>query len=777
MDIFSGEPDNLPVSIRKKVYSISIVLYATLLTTLHGQAQGQNADTLTRRLELLSDGIHPTSVYLRSSKDVYETMEDLWFKAYSVDLQQQALTDIDRTLYVQLIQASNDSIVWEEPYPLENGIASGNVYLDNSLAEGVYWLCGYTAHSLRGQHENFTDARRIEIVHNVEALLKEDTTPSSSEKKKNGSIHFNMFPEGGQLLSNSLNKVAFKATSDDGTPCAISGKLLENGNEILSFTSVHDGMGSFTFRPDIMKTYSVQLASPHEDQTFKLPDIQEQGLIMSVVDNRKDSLIVQVRHNGPDEKEPFYLRLQNRGMPMLVAIGAVKDSVTVSLPLADVSSGISEITLFNADFIPIGERLVYIRGHSDIAITAELSRPIVGTKEKITLRITARDQNNEPVRVQLGVVAYDNIYRRHTDAKDIRTHYLLSKHLKGNIHNPKYYFDDANHDRHEALDLLLLTQGWRSYLWNEYDLEKTINNTGEWVSDSINGRLYAKKKNARLPKAVIVFTAEQKDKRFVLVDDEGRFSIAPDEMDIGNTLYVTHPGDPEHFFAEIEDPLKRIAEMKPWENLAYPKNTIPMIKTNETGDEIDTAFVQRAIKIDEVVVSRRKESVFRDKYIAQLDSVAKYTNNMDRAHGGWLNCPACYSGEMPIEGKTYIIWTGPNPPTSHPFSFDHTNTKRIVYRYPKYTEEELLAMFGIARSKGYYPTKVFYSPVYDAEKGTSPDFRNTVLWKPDITTDENGNASLEFYSSDINTGFYGIVEGISENGAFGFSEFNFHVKK
>jgi hypothetical protein len=55
-------------------------------------------------------------------------------------------------------------------------------------------------------------------------------------------------------------------------------------------------------------------------------------------------------------------------------------------------------------------------------------------------------------------------------------------------------------------------------------------------------------------------------------------------------------------------------------------------------------------------------------------------------------------------------------------------------------------MNGLARIKGYYPKKEFYQPDYDKEQDPLPDYRNTLLWAPDIITDENGNATLEFFT-------------------------------
>ena len=58
-----------------------------------------------------------------------------------------------------------------------------------------------------------------------------------------------------------------------------------------------------------------------------------------------------------------------------------------------------------------------------------------------------------------------------------------------------------------------------------------------------------------------------------------------------------------------------------------------------------------------------------------------------------------------------------------------------------------------------------------------PDYRNTLLWAPTVLTDRNGEAQLEFFCSDIYTGFVGIIEGVSGDGKLGLESFEFKVLK
>jgi hypothetical protein len=275
----------------------------------------------------------------------------------------------------------------------------------------------------------------------------------------------------------------------------------------------------------------------------------------------------------------------------------------------------------------------------------------------------------------------------------------------------------------------------------------------------------------------MLFDAEQQHSQLITLDSRGSFWLSPENLKLSRNIYIKHFGEQQGFKLKIYDPFEPIHKIKPWRKINYPLEGTPA-KANEqvNGEDLFT-LTRGSIKLKAVEIQGKTAAVFRDKYVGHLDSIAKYKQLTDKVHGGWLNCPAGDGTERPVEGVTYTVWTGANPPASHPFSFNSTNSKQIVYHYPKYTEEELLKMFGLARSKGYYPKKEFYQPNYDQEPDPLPDYRNTLLWAPDIITDANGDATLEFFSSDINTTFYGIVEGISGNGMIGKSDFEFIVTK
>lgn len=73
----------------------------------------------------------------------------------------------------------------------------------------------------------------------------------------------------------------------------------------------------------------------------------------------------------------------------------------------------------------------------------------------------------------------------------------------------------------------------------------------------------------------------------------------------------------------------------------------------------------------------------------------------------------------------------------------------------------------------------FYAPVYETEHQKAsriPDFRTTLLWKPDITTDEKGSSAFSFYTSDIKGQYVGVLQGLDKEGRPASATFRFEVR-
>ena len=77
-------------------------------------------DNLANNYQELSNEHQRTEIYLQTNKDIYETQEDLWFKAYNLDAHLLMPSVIDSTLYVQLSKEYDTAHVWQGKFQISN---------------------------------------------------------------------------------------------------------------------------------------------------------------------------------------------------------------------------------------------------------------------------------------------------------------------------------------------------------------------------------------------------------------------------------------------------------------------------------------------------------------------------------------------------------------------------------------------------------------------------------------------------------------------------------
>lgn len=766
-------------------------LYFFILYSLHSFAQVNSIiiGQLAEQLQSVSNNNARDLVYLQTSKGIYETEEDMWFKGYVLDTQDFTPSIRSKTMFIQLIEDKTDTVVWEKKYEIENGFVNGHLFLKNDLTEGNYTLAAYSSHSFTKGAKEFYELKKITIVKTISP--KTIIIPI----EKDSIVHFSTFAEGGKLVSKIQNRLAFKAVNSKDLPVDVSGTLYENNIPLQQFKSIHAGMGALTFIPDADKKYHIELSEPKSvsDKKYDIAAIVPSGKTLNLLINAKEYLQFRVSQSEDSKPEKVFLRLQLRGVVYSIATGLLKKELIIKIPLKGLPQGIAEVTLFNENALPIAERLVYVNQDQKLTIKTELNKTDFTTREKVSLKIKVTDQKNQPVVAHLGLSVYDAIYQNKQDAKNIQSHYLLSTQLKGTIYNPAYYFDEKNKNRKEALDLVLLTQGWRDYVWNESNLqEKRV----PFIFDEIKGKVQLAKPDKKgiatdsSPKALTVFAAdENKEKELMLTDVAGFFTIEPKDLKKGEGGYtymkLMTPDKPKYQISIKEDSFEAINKERKTKTVIYPLPEIEKINLKEISPFTGRESINKLKEV--VITSKKKGQVFRDKYIGKLDSLYRIqspTVDFFCPLTNYLNCPPCKDGchssdrLKPVEGGVYIntsgyVWI------VQCHSYLNDDNSKVVYHYPNLTEAELLSLFNMTKLEGYYGKKVFYEAVYDEVTliDSTPDYRNTLFWKSDIITDENGEAIVDFFCSDINSLFLGTIEGVSGDGLLGANNFEFKVKK
>ena len=845
----------------KAMKFISLHKIKTLITTLmaiccvctSANAQ-QSSNTLSPQTDSLAQFVRnivtynsmfsQEKVYLHFDNTGYFMGETIWYKAYVVNPMGNRPNTLSRVLYVELLTPEG-RVLQSHKVKIENGQANGQLSLKDLLHAGFYEVRAYTALML-----NWPDApifSRVFPIFNAPETEGEDMyedpfitpTPhserrpdmrtSKEDKKKDNKlekVNIQFFPEGGNLVQGVTNKVAFKVIDKQGNLLSVSGKVYNSRNEqVASAQVIHQGMGQFNLKPAEGETYYMTLekAEVSSSEQFHLPAATSLGVAMTVDNTQDENIIVRVsRHEQMDTTQALGLTVMCRGRISHFEQIIWNDKATASLsfPKSELLEGVNQFTLFNTKGQVYADRLAFIPQKSSVHFSLSGTKKLYRPREKVEMNFKLTDSEGNPVRTMFSLAVRDADTETPTNQANggnITANLLLGSELKGYIHDIDYYFesDDATH--RQALDLLMCTQGWRRYNWEEmthpedfkvnYPAEEGILIRGNLTSTFRN-----RTKDGVDIKVYLYNGSGQTRRGSCLTDSIGQFAFLADdfngkwimniqtyeneklkEMNVNlekafapenrkfatneTTLYL-EDNVTQALSAQVEDSLKMYHEFgrTRWENL------LPTVEVEEDR-EWRSEFVRKWNNmIYEMEDERMRMDDTGEEYLVEfyrwLEETNSYftfeidTNNNLTARykgrpvrfmvsrvgtGGWLvennvsidviNLTVQDIEAIAISDKPNVEMALARYGLDSISNQDNTVVISIFVRNDYFRNREYI---GVRRTKiqGFTPAIQFYLPDYSyADLPDEKDFRRTLYWAPYVTTNKQGEASVEFYNT------------------------------
>lgn len=422
-------------------------------------------DTPTEYIELLEQRVssYPNEkVYIHHDKPAYAPGDDLWFKVYLVDARSHLQITPSRLVYVDMLD-QQDSIISTRAIKIDSSYSSGDITIPEDVETGDYMLRGYTNY-MRNFDETFFFSKRIKIVG---AGDSEAESLQGQGRQQNVSIDF--FPEGGDLVVGLKSKVAFKCINEDGLGQQADGTIVDDhGEQVAILRTLHRGMGYFEFTPVAGRSYKAIVQNDNKEFEFSLPKSKDEGYVLQVNPSHKDYLTIKVNHSEPSKLENAFIIGHIRGEPAMV-LQDLKNGKLLRLPKAQLPEGVLHITLFDDKSRPAAERLIYVDNEkSTIAVNTELTTPNVAPKElaKIALRIS-KDLIDTVGIANLSVSITDKTLFPILSGSDISNYLLLDSELYGSVEDIEYYFTERTRKKRVLLDLVMMTNGWRRFNWDD----------------------------------------------------------------------------------------------------------------------------------------------------------------------------------------------------------------------------------------------------------------------------------------------------------------------
>ncbi len=755
--------------------------------------------------------------YLRTDKEVYTRGETIWFSAYLLNAATNRPTVLSNLLYVELINDS-DSILTTYNIKIEEGVGRGDIRLVDSLSEGIYRLRAYSNY-MRNFDESFIFSKPIKILD-----FSRDTR-TSENKPELRQIDIRFFPEGGDLVSGQINYVAFKATNESGYGVPVNGTIVdETGEELLTFDSEIKGMGKFLLNPVAGKKYFAKYTVSDVEFSRDLPVVRESGYVLNGRQT-EDKTFLTVKPAGDLSMEGSFLVGHASG-DLFLALPTPEGQpyLYAPLPADQMPNGILHFTFFDAEGVPRAERLIY-NENSTIGNELSIDGPEkADTREKISFELELMDLADTALNGKASVsILSDELHG--PNKVNIRNYIGLSSELKGRVENPEMLFDPEYEDRFKHRDLIMATNGWRRFAWEDVLQEKypDIEHYPE-KGFSLEGRVvrYNNRDRGTRAKLTLSFLENLSYKSMAISDEDGTFwfdglgvedtvnarlesvRVKVDGEDVkeingGTYIQMKEKSVPQRVF-KFFDAFEQDQALE-----GYVDNSMKI-------RNIEAEFGNDVIILDEMQVEaredRRNQPFYRENMLYQQPDTRVVMENFANANA-FQNIfdfmrgrvpGVTISGTFPDQTAT-VRGLGQGTQQEALFLLDGAITDATViqniqpsqvefidvlkggraaaygaqangviaiYRYQGPRGDSDVDPVGEAtfRMLGYYPPREFYVPNYDEmtdEEKVKPDYRNTLYWNPNIVI-QDGKAEFEFFTSDDQGPFTLYFEGLDESG-------------
>ena len=856
----------------KHFLSLSLMLLCSAILS----AQPFPVDTLFSRMERQALLYPMEKVHLHTDRGTYVAGETVWVKAYVVDGITHLRSRRSRYVYVALQNPFGEVVSRVCLRPDSSGSIHGNLVLPDDLAKGDYTLTAYTRY-MQNQDEDYFFRKRIHVSSVMNNAIRLETKVRGShldilfrnpvtgevkdirhcvtrvssgeinvQRKDSGySVKFHdsgdkvllvqagnyqefvsldtkpdfdvsFLPEGGHLVSGTMNRVAFKSLNSQGQGESVRGTVRDDRDSVLlRFESLHRGMGTFPFIPSSGKEYRVICEnSSGRIKEFTLPS-STSGYGLQVNEARGKYFAKVLRSPDTSGLSPAYLLVHQQGWPVEVH-RYVPDTDVYTFDSGKLSSGTASFLLVSSTGQVLNERMVFV--HPALPAVARLvpDRTDYGRREKVvlTLDVTCASGHSWTGDASLSVV--DNHDLVPDSLSSILSTLLLESDLRGSIECPAWYFRGGNDSfRRQALDVLMMTQGWRRYRLEDafsgiYSSPVLQPESGMSLEGKVSRRVSRKPvPNSRIQLMIPTLGITEEG----VTGPDGRFRFDNFEYPDSTVYWVNAYSDKgkDNVVLDLDSVVPPAlttsflpylnSRVETYQGLSKYLSKSDLRMTRENGirhiflDEViitasknrpkteyETVIGVKTVKEEEIERSGVIDLItFLQQHFPSMNSIEKDGSFILTNRGGpvtvILDGSYCRAYDLGSQDflRTFLMQDVSQIDfirSPYSLSYDPLCPAGILAITTKTGEGKGGAEWYSTNLKrimplGFQPPVEFYVPRYeltaDKEK-QDPDLRTTIHWQPRLEV-KDGKATVEFYTADGPVDYSVVIEGVGEDGS------------
>ena len=452
------------------------------------------------RLSAFGQRIPQEKVFIHMDNTCYFLGDTIWFSAYTRETATGKPSPLSKVLYVELLN-HDGYLVERKLIELNKGRGEGFFALNQPVMYGgFYELRAYTRWQLNwGVYEHkhsrlagewfLTKALEKEYYRDYHKLYSRvfpvydrPEDPENPERfmttrimrrkfKDEDNIDkreptLTLFPEGGNLVAGIPCRVAYEAVWNDGE--WLEGTLQVAGQSV---PVVHRGRGVFTITvKEGEEAEAVFLTKDGQSVKARLPQPRKEGAALSVSEET-DKWNIRVALSAGIHPDSVGMTVMHEGRLSHFRPMKERENSFV-FGAEELKPGVNQVTVFDTKGGILADRLFFVwaKGMESPTLSMKPEKEEYRPYERISLQIEAR-QKDTPISVAVrDGFQTESLY----DNGNIMTEMLLASEIKGFIPEPGWYFHKDDKEHRQALDLLMMTQGWRRFEWKDMAL------TGEW---------------------------------------------------------------------------------------------------------------------------------------------------------------------------------------------------------------------------------------------------------------------------------------------------------
>lgn len=794
-----------------KIYFSWAVLI--LLAIQQNNIQAQETDQLSKKVENYSASHLEEKLFLHTDKSVYLSDEICWFKIYNVDGFFHLPLALSTVAYVEVLDNHSKAIV-QEKVTLQNGLGGGSLKLPTSIVSGNYTIRAYT-NWMKNYSTDFFFQKSITIIN-----TKKDQTNALAVATKD-EIKIQLFPEGGNLVNDITNKVAFKITNQYGKGIAATGALLnEQLASIVKVNTLQPGIGNFSFIPKDGHNYklSIQLADGRTISE-ELPKSNNKGyaLKISIPENQKGSLQILVETKNISSSTA-YLIGHSRGVVKTVnKLSIVNGVANISIPTTSLGIGINSFTLFDDNRMPVCERLYFKYPEENLGLSIATDAKEYTVRNKVSLKLNSFLISGKGTPADLSMAVYKIDELQQIDETNIQNYLWLSSDLVGKVESPNAYFNEGDPQRFQAMDNLMLTNGWRRFNWDNVlnDKKPSFEYLPEIAGKIITGRVVPTKDNLPLNgiTAYISMPSKRTQFRSAISDQNGKVKFQfTDFYNDDQVIAQIEKNNAANYKLEINTPFIKSTNTSNTVFLPYTNDekyqinryhrdleiqnyyNLDFINKFEANNVDTSSFYHKPDErylLDDYSRFNTLEEVFRE-YMTNVKlnksgenfNIAVYDNVQKRFFN---NQPLILLDGYPITDLNKFMNYDPlkirKLEIVNRMYFLGNMTYYGVMNFTTYTGKmegyDLDPQAVALDFKGLQSQREFITPDYSVKDQVNtrlPDFRHLLFWSPDVNTNEKGKNEVSFFTSDLPGKYVIVVQGMTKDGKTGYQEQIIEVK-